>query len=71
MTTNSDIKWATQLCVQKFVQANNKETALLLVDSPHKGPVMQKVFPCHDVLMILEATKRWFYQRENLQTIPI
>ena len=23
------------------------------VDSPHKGPVMQKVFPCHDVFLVL------------------
>ena len=23
-----------------------------LVDSPHKEPVMQKVFPCHEVIMI-------------------
>ena len=23
-----------------------------LVDSPHKGPVMQKVFPCFDIIML-------------------
>ena len=22
-----------------------------LVDSPHKGPIIQKMFPCHDVIM--------------------
>ena len=26
-----------------------------LVDSPHKGPVMQKAFPCHDVIMVARS----------------
>ena len=24
----------------------------MIGDSPHKGPVMWKVFPCHDVIMM-------------------
>ena len=27
------------------------ESTLQRVDSPHKGPVMRKTFPCHDVIM--------------------
>ena len=58
--------------VQQLVPANNKETREALkilhywlfvrgihqslVDSPHKGPIMQKAFPCHDVIMNLTAT---------------
>ena len=30
---------------QQPLQASNK-------DSHHKGPVLQKVFPCHDMIMI-------------------
>ena len=34
------------------------------VDSPHKGPVMQKAFPCHDVIMELDMSavgQSWEY----------
>ena len=27
-----------------------------LMDSPHKGPVMQKVYPCHDVIINVPCT---------------
>ena len=54
---------------QHLVQASKKETPKLRltgplwwrihqapVDSPHKGPVMRKSFPCHDVIIsILDA----------------
>ena len=57
---------AIWLFVQELVQANNKEHSKALhncpilgesthgnfVDSPHKGPVMQKVFPCCAIIMI-------------------
>ena len=54
---------ATWLFIQQYIQADNKKTskAILLafeegnhqwlVDSPHKGPVKQRAFPCHDVIM--------------------
>ena len=55
---------ATWLLAQQLVQANNKEVMLAPhywpfvrgihwwpVDSPHKGPVMWKALPCHDVFM--------------------
>ena len=56
---------ATQVFVQQFVRANIKETPKLRntghlwkeptgrppVDSPHKGPVTQNVFPCHGLIM--------------------
>ena len=52
-----------RLFTQKFVSPNNKEHTTLHywplvreihrspVDSPHKGPVMRKACPCHDVIM--------------------
>ena len=64
---------ATWLFVPQFVQADNKETSQLcitgslwgestshLVDSPHKGPVMQKAFPCmtSSVSLICATIKR-------------
>ena len=52
----------TRLFVRRLIQANNKENVIALhhwpfvrgihrwpVDSPHKGPVMLKATPCHDV----------------------
>ena len=57
---------ATWLYVNQLVQANDKENTQSLhywpivngwqVDSPHKGPVMLKMFPCHAILM----TERFF-----------
>ena len=54
---------ATLLFVQHLVQANNEETRILsttgpssgnpLVYSPHKEPVMRKVFVSHDVIMYI------------------
>ena len=55
---------ANWLFVQQLVQDNNNEIKATyywffmreiywwLVESPHKGPVKQKVFPCHDIIMI-------------------
>ena len=55
---------ATGLFVQQIVYANKKENVKVLhhwsfvsgihrwpVDSPHKGPVMQKPFPRHDIMI--------------------
>ena len=52
------------LSVQQLIQANNKEILKLcitdplwrgyhrwLIDSPHNGPIMQKVFSCPDVII--------------------
>ena len=52
---NSPVTWTF---VQQRVQANNKGHYWPLcegihrwpVDSPHKGPVMRKAFPCYDVI---------------------
>ena len=52
---------ATELFVEQLVQGNIKRNikdhwtfvrGILqwLVDSPHKGPVTQTAFPCHDIL---------------------
>ena len=62
-----DVTWASwhlqSLFDQQLVQANNKKyqsSELLYIcwgihqwpgDSPHKGPVMEKVLPCHDIIM--------------------
>ena len=56
---------ATQLFIQQFACANNKghikslhhlsfvkSTQWSAVDSPHKGPVLQKALPCHDVITV-------------------
>ena len=56
---------ATRQLVQHLVQANMKGNIkglhhwsfvrrihLSSVDSPHKGPVMQKVLPCHDIRLL-------------------
>ena len=56
---------ATQLFVQQLVHDNSKANIKVLyywpfvwgihqwlVDSPHKGPIMQKAIPCLDVIMI-------------------
>ena len=53
---NSTIFFSPQLD-----KANNKDNTNVLhywsllssMDSPHKGPVMQEVFPCHDVILFL------------------
>ena len=37
-------------------ESKNKSKLWWLVDSPHEGPVMQKMFPCHHVFM----RARWF-----------
>ena len=53
---------ASGLFVHKFVQADTNIKDMYYwpfvrriyrwpVDSPHKGPVMRKAFPCHDVIM--------------------
>ena len=41
--------------VQQFMNIKDISKACLTdpVDSPHKGPVTQKEFPCHDVVMNL------------------
>ena len=54
---------ATCMFVQQFVQANFKKDiklcitdhlwGILHVDSPHKGPVTQKVFTYHDIILFL------------------
>ena len=36
--------------------ATHSSSMKSLVDSPHKGPVMWKTFPCHDVII-----ERWHY----------
>ena len=42
----------THICVTRPQWVNNnKKTIKLCMDSPHKRPVMQKVFPWHDVIM--------------------
>ena len=54
----------TRLFVQQLALINNKEiiltphywpvvkgTTRLAVDSAHKGPVMWKIFPCHDIMI--------------------
>ena len=49
---------APQLFVQTVIEANSKETLLCLSEEnpvvtggfPHKGPVMQELFPCHDIM---------------------
>ena len=60
-----DIKFgAMWLFVQYLIQSNNKENIKDLhcrpivrgihwypVDYPHKGPVMQKIFPCQGIIM--------------------
>ena len=56
---------ATRQFVPRPVQANRKPTLKLRIIGPlrrtqrfpvyfpHKGPVMQKIFPCHDIIMNL------------------
>ena len=41
LTTNKIPK----LCITGALQGES------MVESPHKGPVMQKVFPCHEFIM--------------------
>ena len=41
----------THICVTRPPWVNNKKTIKLCMDSPHKWPVMQKVFPWHDIIM--------------------
>ena len=56
--------WHLNCFIQQHVQYKNKENAKALhhwpfvrgiqqwlVDSPHKGPVMKKAFPCHGIFM--------------------
>ena len=56
--------WHLNCFIQQHVQYKNKENANALhhwpfvrgiqqwlVDSPHKGPVMKKAFPCHGIIM--------------------
>ena len=38
-------------CSGSRVICNSLQPLWWLVDSPHKGPVMWKVFPCHDIIM--------------------
>ena len=61
-----------QLFVQQHGPANFEETQKLAlceggihqsqVDTPHKGPVMWKVFPYHDVIMVNEIEIQKCYQ---------
>ena len=58
------IALTSQLFGQKFILADKKETIKTLhagampgfhrwlVDSQHKGPIMRKMWPCHDVIMV-------------------
>ena len=50
----------TELFVQQLVELATKVyitcpfvmgRCWLMVDSPHKGPVMQEAFPCNDVML--------------------
>ena len=75
---------ATWLFVQKLVQANNKENMRALhywpfvwgihqglVDSPHKWQVMQKAFPCHDIITYLYDVLTRGEDLHNEVSIPI
>ena len=68
---------ATRLFVQQLYQANNiaqhywsfvRGIHQQLVDSPHKGPVMQTAFPCHDDIMFHHSTPTWA-DLANMRTI--
>ena len=40
-----------------------------LVDSPHKGPVMWKVSPCHDIILTMECCMKLWLGVINTETI--
>ena len=63
---------ATTRLVLQLVQANKKSKLSITgpfvgriyrwsLDSPHKGPVMWKAFPCHDVIML--SSHSWYLLR--------
>ena len=57
--------WITSFCstIRSFVRG----VRLSPVDSPHKGLVMRKVFPCHDVTMVyLFVSPGWVRPPANL-----
>ena len=43
--------------------------ALVNMDSPHKGPVMWKAFPCHDIFMITEMSPMAFPRHDIVLTL--
>ena len=50
------------ICLQQRKCQNSASLVLCewkpIVDSPHKGPVIQKVFPCHD--MMIKLFSQWW-----------
>ena len=66
---NISIHWQINCLCNSLLEMNKNNKKLLItvlfvraiewwqvVDSPHKGPVMPKVFPCHDVSCIYKYT---------------
>ena len=70
------------LFVQQFVQADTKENTKAvyychfvrvshwwLVVSHHRGPVMQKVFPCHDDIMNIEYPSNTYFKLKSSEIL--
>ena len=66
---------ATRLYVQQLIQANSKENIKAgIADSPDKGPIRQKAFPCHGIILSYHSTigtchivKFWLWVGHSVQ----